>query len=110
MSMPDMANEHDVVHAEERVARAQLPLEVERRHLVALHHLGHRLDQLRDRRQVVLAHAEEIRAPDDAVVGLEVDEQQRARRSAWPTLVASGRFIGADHGADRGYWSIFICR
>jgi hypothetical protein len=65
------------VHAEQRVARAQLLFDFERRKGVALQHLGHRFDQLRDRGEVVLAHAEEIGPADDAFVGLQIDKQQR---------------------------------
>ncbi len=65
------------MHPEERVAAAQLLFDVERRQRITLQHLGHRLDQRRDGLQIVLGGGEEIRAPDDAAVGLQVDEQQR---------------------------------
>jgi hypothetical protein len=68
------------VHAEQRVPRAQLPLDVERRDGIALQHLRHRLDQPGDRRQVLLARAEQVGTADDAAVGLQVDEQQRRNR------------------------------
>jgi hypothetical protein len=68
--------ENDVVHAEQRVLRAQLFLDVERRHGIAFHHLGHGFDQLYDCRHVLPAEREEVRAADNSSVRFQIDQNQ----------------------------------
>ena len=88
MSIAGHGEQHDVVHAEQRMALAQLRLDVEGRDRVAL--AASRPSPRPARRaacRLCGPSAEQIRPADDAAIGVQVDEQQRRdaspRRCWW---------------------------
>jgi hypothetical protein len=66
--------------------------------LVTLDHFGERQHEIAQRAQRERMVAEEVRAPDDALVGCQVDEQQRCLGHV-PRGGADGRIERSDDGA-----------
>ena len=95
MSKPRHRHADDALHADQREALRELAPEIERRDRLALDHLLHHRQHRRDRRHHAAHVAPQIGAAGDALLGLEIDQQQRrlgddrrgwcrARRSSAP--------------------------
>ena len=84
--------------AEQGHARAHLVVQLDRSERIALDDLAQRHDELAQRSQRERVVAEEVGASDDALLGGEVDEEQR-RLGHVPRRGADRRFQRRDDGA-----------
>jgi len=92
------------LHADQGETRGKLAPELGRRHRLAFHQALDLLQDLRDRRRGRAQIAEQIGVAGDALLGIEIDEQERCRgdgRAAGAERIGH-RHLDADaaHGAD----------
>ena len=84
---------HDALHADQVKAQRELGPELGRRDALALHGVEHRLEDAGDRRHRLRQIAPEVGAAGDALLGLQVDQQQRR--------LGDGAAAGAEHVGHR---------